>query len=68
MALGRAFLSDLIELKRGGVLDRVHNVVEIGAQQLSDSFLNSGDLLDELYGLCGERKPPSEIGAFYNAC
>jgi len=56
MALGRAFLSDLIKLKRSEALDGASRVIEIGAQQLSDSFLEAGDLLDELYSAYGRSR------------
>ena len=43
MGLGRAFLEDLIELKRiGALLARVASV--IGAQQLSDTLILSPNL------------------------
>jgi SAM-dependent methyltransferase len=60
MGLGRALLADLIELKRAGALDGCSRVVDIGAQQLADSFLTSSDLLTELYGLFG--RPPIDLG------
>jgi SAM-dependent methyltransferase len=44
MGLGRAFLDDLIELKRMGALHGAHSVVEIGAQQLSDTLILSPNL------------------------
>ncbi len=56
MALARAFLEDLISLKRSGAIDGFDTVVEIGAQQLADGFLRSGDLLDEVYGLFGRTR------------
>ena len=39
MGLGHGFFVDLIELQRSGALDGFTRVVEIGAQQLADSFL-----------------------------
>ena len=57
MGLGGAFLLDLIELKRGGFLAGATKVVEIGAQQLADSFLKSDGLLDEIFGLFGRSRP-----------
>jgi hypothetical protein len=57
MGLGGAFLVDLIELKRGGFLADATKVVEIGAQQLADSFLISHGLLDEVFGLFGRSRP-----------
>ena len=44
MGLGSAFLDDLIELKRIGALRGVRSVVEIGAQQLSDTLIQSPNL------------------------
>jgi hypothetical protein len=39
MGLGSTFLHDLIELKRIGALRGTRGVVEIGAQQLSDTLI-----------------------------
>lgn len=58
MGLGNAFLRDLIELKRGGALDNVRNVVEIGDQQLADSLITAPELA-EAYRLFGCAKPPA---------
>ena len=44
MGLGRAFLDDLIELKRIGALRGARSVAEIGAQQLSDTLILSPNL------------------------
>ena len=44
MGLGRAFLEDLIELKRIGALRGARSVIEIGAQQLSDTLILSPNL------------------------
>jgi len=60
MGLSAAFLNDLIDLKRSGVLDAARRVVEIGAQQLADNFLTAA-ALDELYGLFG--RPRIDLGA-----
>lgn len=57
MGLGRAFLSDLIKLKRSGALDGATRIVEIGAQQISTTMLEADDLLVELYGLFGCERP-----------
>jgi len=57
MGLGRGLLIDLIELRQNGVLDGCVEVIEIGSQQLSDGFLNSGDLLDTLYQAFGRDRP-----------
>jgi len=46
MGLRREFLEDLMTLKRLGALDQARRVIEIGSQQLGDSFLASTDLLD----------------------
>lgn len=51
MGLGRAFLGDLLELKRSGALNEFTSVVEIGAQQLADSLLDADDHLEELHSL-----------------
>ena len=53
MALGRLFLKDFVEIARSGLISSGQSIVEIGAQQLSDSFLDAGDLLDALYGTDG---------------
>ena len=57
MGLGAAFLSDLIRLKRSGAIDGATRVIEIGAQQISDTLLERGDRLTELYGLFGHEAP-----------
>lgn len=57
MALGRAFLSELIELKRTGALDGATRLVEIGAQQLANCFLRAESELDEIYALYGATRP-----------
>jgi hypothetical protein len=49
MGLRREFLQDLLTLKRAGELENAGRVVEIGSQQLGDSFLASTDLLDEVF-------------------
>jgi SAM-dependent methyltransferase len=59
MGLSSSFLQDLIHLKRRGVLDGAGRVVEIGAQQLADNFLNAGEL-DEVYQLFG--RPRIDLG------
>jgi len=56
MGLGRGFLENLIELKRSGRIDGAARVVEIGSQQLADGFLESDDLLDDIYRLCGRSR------------
>jgi hypothetical protein len=57
MGLGAAFLSDLIRLKRSGAIDGATRVIEIGAQQISDTMLARVDLLTELYDLFGKAAP-----------
>ena len=57
MGLGGGFLVDLIELKRGGHLAEATKVIEIGAQQLADSFLTSDGLLEEVFALFGRSRP-----------
>jgi len=52
MGLGRAFLEDLIELKRTGALGSARSVAEIGAQQLHDTLILSPNL-NELARLFG---------------
>jgi hypothetical protein len=61
MGLGRAFLADLLALKRSDALHGCTRVIEIGAQRLADSFLQSDDLLDALCGLFG--RPRVQLGA-----
>jgi hypothetical protein len=57
MGFGRFFLRDMTSLKRSGALDGLTQVVEIGAQQLSDYFLNARDEVDHLYSLFGKSAP-----------
>jgi hypothetical protein len=63
VGLRREFLEDLIALKRLGALDNARRVIEIGSQQLGDTFLASRDLLDQasrLFGRPGvELTPPT---------
>jgi hypothetical protein len=58
MGLGGAFLSDLTDLKRRG-FPSGSKLMEIGAQQLSETFFQS-ETLDEIYGLFG--LPRMDIG------
>jgi hypothetical protein len=60
MGLSSAFLEDLIELKRPGTINGLTKVIEIGAQQLSNSFLRAESRLDELYRLFDRPRP--ELG------
>jgi SAM-dependent methyltransferase len=57
MGLGNVFLRDLIELKQKGALDGAGRVMEIGAQQLSDSLMLAPDL-PVAYALFGCTSPP----------
>jgi hypothetical protein len=61
MGLRREFLEDLMTLKRLGALDQARRVIEIGSQQLGDSFLASTDLLDRTYQTFG--RPRVELGS-----
>ena len=57
MGLGNVFLNDLIELKQKGALDGATRVMEIGAQQISDSLMIAPELA-EAYRLFGCKAPP----------
>ena len=57
MGLGRAFLWDLIELKRSGALNGAKNIIEIGAQQIADNLMIAPEL-PEAYELFNCRMPP----------
>jgi SAM-dependent methyltransferase len=57
MGLGNVFLNDLIELKQKGALDGASRVMEIGAQQISDSLMIAPQLA-EAYRLFGCAVPP----------
>ena len=61
MGLRREFLQDLLTLKRLGALKQARRVVEIGSQQLGDTFLASTDLLDQAYQVFG--RPRADLGA-----
>ncbi len=61
MGLSVNFVHHLLALKRAGVLDGARRVVEIGAQQLADSFLQATFELDEIYRLFG--RPRADLGA-----
>ena len=64
MGLGNVFLKDLIELKLKGALDGATRVMEIGAQQISDSLMIAPEL-SEAYRLFGCTSPPpmTPVGA-----
>jgi hypothetical protein len=57
MGLSSGFLENLIELKRPGTINGLTKVVEIGAQQLSNSFLRADSRLEELYRLYERPQP-----------
>jgi hypothetical protein len=61
MGLTVNFLRDLVALKRAGILDGARSVMEIGAQQLADSFLEAEAELDEIYRLFA--RPRIDLGA-----
>jgi hypothetical protein len=61
MGLRREFLEDLLTLKRLGAVDKARRVIEIGSQQLADSFLATTDLLDRAYQIFG--RPRVELGS-----
>jgi hypothetical protein len=61
MGLRREFLEDLLTLKRLGALDKARRVIEIGSQQLADSFLAATDLLNQTYQIFG--RPRVELGS-----
>jgi hypothetical protein len=65
MGLTVAILDELVELKQRGLIDRGARVAEIGQQQLSDSFLSSGERLDEVFRLFGAARVDlgSPVGA-----
>src|ERR1700737_1931507 len=69
MGLGSAFLEDLIELKRSRTIDGLTKVVEIGAQQLANSFFRAENSLEELYRLFKRPRPelgkPQDVGHVY---
>ena len=58
MGLGNVFLNNLIELKQKGALDGAKRVVEIGAQQISDSLMVAPEL-PVAYALFGAVAPNS---------
>jgi hypothetical protein len=61
MGLAYETILHLINLRRSGRLPDRARVIEIGAQQLSNSFLRADASLAELYGLFGRK--PVELGA-----
>lgn len=61
MGLAYETILHLIALRRSGRLPDRARLVEIGAQQLSNSFLRADAPLAELYGLFGRK--PIDLGA-----
>jgi hypothetical protein len=62
MGIGADALALLIQLKRAGHIPQAGSVIEIGAQQLSNSFLAARELVAELgslYGVPGSLSLPS---------
>jgi SAM-dependent methyltransferase len=58
VALSSIFAGDLAELKRRGALDGFASVIEIGAQQLSNSIFRNPGKVDDLYLLYDRTVPP----------
>jgi hypothetical protein len=64
MGIGADALALLVQLKREGYVARAGSIIEIGAQQLSNSFLRADALiaeLGELYGVTGKLSLPAPI-------
>jgi hypothetical protein len=59
MGIGSDLIYDLTNLKNAGELVDSKRVVEIGAQQLSNSFLGAGSELTKLYKLFGKERDAS---------
>lgn len=59
MGIGSDLIYDLTLLKDRGELNDAKRVVEIGAQQLSNSFLSAGGELTKLYQLFGKERDAS---------
>jgi hypothetical protein len=57
MGLDRKFLETFDELARADLVRPGQKVIEIGAQQLADPFLQAIDLLDDIYKLFGQKRP-----------
>ncbi|MGA8495613.1 MAG: hypothetical protein WB764_09035 [Xanthobacteraceae bacterium] len=63
MGYSPVFMSDIVALKRRGLLDGCRRVVEIGAQQINDSLITSAEL-DEAVALFAGSKPAlTPVGA-----
>jgi hypothetical protein len=61
MGLSNGFLQEICSLKRRGALDGFSSVIEVGAQQLSNAFLRSDQLIKDAYDLFG--MSPTSLGA-----
>ena len=60
MGVGVDLLVDLIRLKEAGEFTGSCSVIEIGAQQLTDSFLAATDAQNKVFTLFGEQSPFNE--------
>ena len=58
MGLNSGFLRDFLDLKKRGVFIGSPAVIEIGAQQLSNDFLRSTDLISEAFSTFGRSPIP----------
>jgi hypothetical protein len=61
MGLSHFFLAELVDLKSRGEMERADTVLEIGAQQLSDLFLQQRDDIATLYALF--ERPAVDLGS-----
>jgi hypothetical protein len=57
MGLNNIILASLLDLKQRGKLDGASNVIEVGAQQLSNAFLQDSAGLDAIYQIFGKERP-----------
>jgi hypothetical protein len=57
LGLDLKFLNNLYEFTRKGWARPGQNVIEIGAQQLANNFLEAAEKLDSLYALFGRKRP-----------
>jgi SAM-dependent methyltransferase len=60
MGLDRKFLEALCEFGRSGLVKSGQRVIEIGAQQLADPFLEARELIENAYRIFGAE--PQELG------
>jgi SAM-dependent methyltransferase len=67
MGLGHNFACDLLELKRRGAMDGIASVIEIGAQQLSNSLLRAPDVIGDLFQLYDRPVPALGTAHFEGA-